>query len=154
MEHARHVFRVVFVLVVVIAGFSVMRVLALPPTYGMYGPYRYANVAEQASRNPVHGGADSCEPCHKVQFDARRNNPHKTVSCEVCHGPLAVHAAEGKKIAAAPVDPSWTLCARCHNKVVGRPVDFPQKDVQRHVTPNKLEGRVCLECHDPHTTSS
>jgi hypothetical protein len=48
------------------------------------------------------------------------------------------------------VDRSFTLCARCHRKIDGRPATFPQVVLEQHV-PGGLEGRVCLECHDPHS---
>ncbi len=65
MEHGRHVFRVLFVLVLAIVAIVLGRALLIPKSYGLYGPYRFDNVAEQASvRRPVHGGAASCAPCH------------------------------------------------------------------------------------------
>jgi hypothetical protein len=48
------------------------------------------------------------------------------------------------------VDRSYTLCARCHRKVDGRPKAFPQVELEEHVG-GPVEGRVCLTCHDPHS---
>ncbi len=151
MEHARHVFRVALVLLVVIAAVFLGRGFLVPRSYGTFGPYRADNVAEQMkARPPAHAGAASCTPCHKAKAEARAAGSHKSVSCEVCHAPLLRHVADGKVTGSMPIDKSFTLCARCHRRIQGRPEKFPQVVLEQHVT-SKLEGAVCLECHDPHS---
>ena len=49
-----------------------------------------------------------------------------------------------------PVDRSYTLCARCHRKIEGRPAKFPQVVLDQHV-PAALEVGICLQCHNPHS---
>ncbi len=155
MEHARHVFRVVFVLVLALVAFVLGRTLLVPKSYGMYGPYRFDNVAEQAAiRAPVHGGAASCGECHDEKAKPHAQGAHRRVSCEICHGPLGRHVRNGELVDQMPIDRSFTLCARCHRKILGRPEKFPQVDLDQHVAqmgPAKLEGKVCIECHDPHS---
>ena len=152
MEHARHVLRVVFALVVVLTVFIVGRSFAVPESYGLHGPYRYNNVAEQQKRLPRHGGAASCVGCHEGKTDTNEGHGHKSLSCEVCHGPLAKHVTGDKKIADAMVDKSYHVCERCHAEIAGRPAGFPQVELASHVgdVGEKLEGAVCLECHDSH----
>lgn len=151
MEHARHVFRVVLVLLLAIVVIVVGRTVLIPKSYGMYGPYRFDNVAEQASvRPPLHGGADSCTECHAPRAKAHQIGVHKPVSCEICHGPLGRHVKDGKVFAKMPIDGSFTQCARCHRKIIGRPEKFPQVVLSQHVQ-TRLEGKVCLDCHDPHS---
>jgi hypothetical protein len=150
MEHARHAFRVLFVLLVAIVAIVLGRSFLVPPSYGLYGPYRFDNVAEQASiRPPLHGGAASCGECHEDRSKAVAAGGHRTVSCEVCHAPLGKHVRGGDVVAPMAVDRSFTLCARCHRKIDGRPAAFPQVVLEQHVQ-GALEGRVCLDCHDPH----
>jgi hypothetical protein len=155
MEHARHVFRVIFVLVLGLVVFVLGRSWAQPKSFGMYGSYRFDNVAEQASiRRPVHAGAAACAECHDDKSKQHGAGVHQRVSCEICHGPLGVHVRDGEHVADMPVDRSFTLCARCHRKVLGRPEKFPQVVLEQHVHqmgPARLEGKVCLECHDPHS---
>ncbi len=155
MEHARHVFRVLFVLILALVAFVLGRTLLVPKSYGMYGPYRFDNVAEQASvRAPVHGGAASCGECHDDKARQHAGGAHQRVSCEICHGPLGRHVRDGELVADMPIDRSFTLCGRCHRKILGRPEKFPQVVLEQHVQqmgPAKLEGKVCLECHDPHS---
>jgi hypothetical protein len=156
MEHARHAFRALLVLLVVVVAVSLGRGFLRPRSYGQFGSYRADNVGEQMRiRPPQHGGVASCAGCHGAQAEKRAAGSHKTVSCEVCHGPLAIHASAGKRIAAMPVDPSFTLCARCHRKILGRPETFPQVVLDQHVGDQggalPVQGRACLDCHDPHS---
>ena len=151
MEHARHVFRVALVLIVAIAAVLIGRGFLVPRSYGTFGAYRADNVAEQMRmRPPAHAGAASCTDCHKEKAKAHGAGSHKTVSCEVCHAPLLRHVVDGKVTGKMPVDKAYTLCARCHRRVQGRPEKFPQVVLEQHVT-SQLEGAVCLECHDPHS---
>jgi hypothetical protein len=151
MEHARHVFRVLFVLLLAIVAIVLGRTLLVPKSYGMYGPYRFDNVAEQANaRPPLHGGMAACAECHKDRAKVHAGGSHKSVSCEICHAPLGKHVKDGAVFADMSVDHSFTLCERCHRKIVGRPEAFPQVVLAQHVQ-SRLEGKVCLECHDPHS---
>jgi hypothetical protein len=151
MEHSRHVFRALLVLIVVLAVVIIGRSFMKPSSYGLYGPYRHDNVKEQMEiRAPRHAGAASCTPCHAEKAKQRTAGGHRAVSCEVCHGPLSRHVTAGKKSAVMPADPSFTLCARCHRKVPGRPEKFPQVVLEQHVD-GPVEGKVCLGCHDPHS---
>jgi len=151
MEHARHVFRVLLVVAVALGGITIARGLLVPRSYGLHGPYRSDNVAEQASvRAPLHGGAASCATCHEQRAAAVAKGAHRAVSCEVCHAPLGRHVRDGQVIAPMPFERSHALCARCHRKIDGRPAAFPQVVLEQHV-PGGVHGAVCLECHDPHS---
>jgi hypothetical protein len=156
MEHARHVFRAILVLLVVVAVVAIGRGFLVPRSYGLHGPYRADNVQEQMDvRAPRHGGVASCAACHAVQAGRRAAGAHRAVSCEICHGPLSRHVAEGKRTTAMPVDRSYLLCARCHRKVLARPEKFPQVVLEQHLVDQgasgPVEGKVCLDCHDPHS---
>lgn len=156
MEHARHVFRVLLVLLVAITAVVLGRALLIPRSYGLYGAYRHDNVAEQASaRTPLHGGKQACAECHDDRSAALAKGAHGAVSCEVCHAPLGTHVRKGDLVAEMRVDRSFTLCARCHRKIDGRPATFPQVVLEQHVVeqqaPGPLGGKICLECHDPHS---
>lgn len=151
MEHARHVFRALLVLFVLTVVLFLGRALIVPKSYGMYGPYRYDNVAEQANaRAPLHGGVRSCGECHAKRLEALTKGAHKNVSCEICHGPVGRHAQAGKVVAAAAIDRSVQACGRCHRKIDGRPAGFKQVVLDQHV-PGGASGNACLDCHDPHS---
>ena len=70
--------------------------------------------------------------------------------CEICHAPLGAHILADGSVVKPPIDRSFTLCARCHRKMAARPAKFPQVDLDQHVS-GPVEGKVCLECHDPHS---
>jgi hypothetical protein len=150
MEHGRHVFRVLFLLLVAIVVVVIARPFVVPKSYGLYGAYRFDSVAEVASRAPLHGGARSCADCHQERLAGLAKGAHRTVSCEVCHAPLAQHVQDGAFVGEMRVDRSFALCLRCHSKVEGRPAAFPQIVAAQHA-PDATVGRACLECHDPHS---
>ena len=67
---------------------------------------------------------------------------HRTVSCENCHGPARAHLEIKARLV---VDTSRELCGTCHAKLVSRPSDFPQVDMEE-----MGEHAECVTCHDPH----
>ncbi len=154
MEHSKHVFRVALLLTIGIVTYVLGRSFLIPKSYGMYGDYRFDNVAEQRDKPLVHGSPDACLGCHKPQAEKRAGGKHATVPCEDCHAPLSTHASAGKKIAPMVIDRSYTLCVRCHMKMVSRPTGVIAQVVpEDHVTKQgeKLTGQVCIGCHDSHS---
>jgi hypothetical protein len=154
MEHAKHVFRVFIALVALIATYILVRGSFVPKSFGLHGPYRYDDVAEQRDRPLVHGAVDACKGCHAPVWDKRAKGKHAGVPCEGCHAPLATHVGAGKRIAAMAKDPSYQLCARCHRKLASRPAAVIKQVVpEEHVTGQgeKLHGNVCVGCHDAHS---
>lgn len=151
MEHARHVFRVVLLLVVGLAVFSIGRTLLVPSSFGKYGPYRFDNVAEQMSiRPPAHSGSAACGECHEGELKKHDAGKHRPVACEACHAPKTFHVKVDGTFENMPVDRSYQLCARCHRKIPGRPAKFPQVVLEQHVN-GPLEGPICIQCHNPHS---
>ena len=152
MEHARHVFRVLLVLFLVIVVVVLGRSFLVPKSFGLYGHYRYDNVPEQmAARTPLHGGAKACADCHDDRAKAIGAGRHASVSCEVCHGPLGRHVKDGDVVAKPAIDRSTKLCGYCHRKIDGRPPKFPQIAFEKHQDGAGLGAKGCLECHDPHS---
>jgi hypothetical protein len=131
------------------------RSLFVPETWGEFGPYRGAAVAEHRDKPIRHGGNDSCEMCHDVEFADHRAGVHISIQCELCHGPVAAHVniEEGEVLAEMPVRRSRELCELCHRRLEARPSDFPQVDVREHVIENggELTDDACFGCHDPHS---
>jgi hypothetical protein len=141
----------------------VLRHLLVPSTFGDRGFYRAASLSEHMSMPLVHGLPTSCAGCHQDQQEAIENGTHASVSCEVCHAPLALHANPAEdptgKFADMPMDRTYRSCAYCHMKVLARPNDFPQIDFEEHLItvgaiepPQKIPARACLYvCHTPHS---
>ena len=78
MSHVRHVFRVALVVAVGLAVALLARGFLVPASYGLYGPYRHDNVAEQMNvRAPVHRGPAACGECHGDELEKRAAGSHK-----------------------------------------------------------------------------
>jgi len=155
MEHAKHIIRAVLLLVFAAVLFVIVRHVLIPRTFGEYGHYRYASVAEYASLQPQHGAPDGCFECHDEQAKARVAGKHATVSCEVCHAPLATHVTNDERVAPMTVRRSTELCGWCHEKLVARPATMPQVHMINHVVEKggDLTESACLECHNAHNPS-
>lgn len=156
MEHSKHIWRVVILLTIgavfVVSG----RHFLVPASFGKMGHFRYDSIGEYMAKPVMHGGDASCAKCHQDKYDTHAKGKHAVVRCENCHGPLALHVADGKKIAAAEVHQSWELCELCHQPLKSRPRDFPQVDFRAHLiakdipVKGAIPAKVCFMCHDPH----
>jgi hypothetical protein len=150
-------------LVLVIAGmvgFIVLSLLAkgymLPPSFGLYGPYRADAVLEEADRGIRHGTNASCLDCHPYEANIHLNGHHKTISCEFCHGTWADHVTDGKKTGTLPVRKGQEindLCLRCHNRAIEA---RPSGVIKTVTLPDHLEKQkvklthTCNQCHHVH----
>jgi hypothetical protein len=142
-KDAGHLFRFLFLFVVAFVVFLVIRHFVVPKSFGQYGHYRGAAIAEIAAK-PIHfAGHDTCETCHADILDAKKSGKHANVNCEACHGPLANHAND-PSIAPAKLDTAL-LCIKCHAASAAKPKTFPQVDADQH-----SGGVPCETCHKPH----
>ena len=151
-----HIFKIVLVLVVVIAAGVVVRGMVLPKNFGQYGHYRAGAIEDEINR-PIRNGTNaSCLVCHPYIRQMHLNGVHHTVSCEFCHGPVADHVKDGKVIGLLPKKQGKEikrLCLRCHNQIIrARPresikmVKMPDHPKQKHV---RLDHN-CNQCHNVH----
>jgi hypothetical protein len=102
-----------------------------------------------------------CETCHAEQVRFWRHGGHRTLGCDVCHGPPGNHVRK-------EIDPRPKLlirgpeqCLRCHLRRKGEPEEPPRIDgleahlaaiEKKHVTTidRKRVGDRCNFCHEPH----
>jgi hypothetical protein len=163
------ILRLVLLTIMIVGSYLIARAFLTPASFGEYGWYRADALEEVASRIPVHAGRKACEECHSEIFPKLAKGPHKTLSCEACHGVSSAHAAnpdikpglipehvlnaEVKKgpIPAAAADPAAVSgrltgnhCIRCHDANPSRPSWFKQIVIKDHYA-----GK-CIECHMPH----
>ena len=166
MEHTKHLWRALLLLLCAGVAGIVVRHFLVPESFGLEGPYRYDALADHMAKAPVHGSLTACKSCHGEVFDAHALGKHATVRCEVCHGPLnnpdplATHVKGEEKNAAMPTDRSVKLCINCHQRLDAKPDDMPQIDAMEHLTTlevapedGKLEDGLCITCHDVHSPS-
>lgn len=153
LKHAKHVFRAGFLFVVGVLTLVVLRYVLQPDTWGEFGPYRGESVREYRALPVQYGGVDGCAECHDDHVEMHRAGLHQPVSCELCHGPVTQHIADGEHIAEMPIRRSSATCLRCHERLTARPESFPQIVRAEHI--EEMEGEPgpasCFECHDPHS---
>jgi len=136
--------RLAVVLIALVALLLVARVILIPPTFGEKGHYRAAAVDSIAALPLHYAGHDICAACHPPETQRKAASFHRSVACEVCHGPAVEHTSNPiERKPAIPRD--RTFCVRCHAYNPARPTGFPQIDP---VTHNPMQP--CYTCHNPH----
>lgn len=141
--HSAHLVRMGVLLFAGLLAFVAARRMLVPPGFGRFGHYRPGALDDNRARSPVHAGKAACIACHTDVEDLRQGTPHAALSCEVCHGPQALHADDPAK-AKPPRPKAPGLCLGCHQTLLARPKAFKQVDPKEHA------GDACLDCHSPH----
>ena len=166
MEHTKHLWRAILILVIITTGYLLGRGFLVPESFGNYGYYRGDNLQEQMNiRVPMHGsGMESCGFCHEEKVDTIIVTPHKVINCETCHAALRMHVEYDslEKFLADPESYEWTaempiysaqeLCIKCHDYQLAKPDDYTTIVVMEHLEEREMElgPNVCIACHDPH----
>ena len=142
---AGHLLRFAALFVIAFLLFWAIRGCVVPKTFGQYGHYRGAAIAEIAAHPVKYAGHAACEACHSDEADAKSKGKHAHVNCEACHGPQAAHADDPGSVTPAKLD-TGALCIRCHSASASRPKGFPQVEAEEHSS-----GVPCETCHQPHS---
>ena len=133
--------RLSLVIILIVGAFLVIRPMLVPDDFGEYGHFR-SGAMDNAVAIPSHfAGKAACNECHD---DMLALGYHKSLSCEVCHGPLAQHTEAPDEYSPQFPD-ERSFCPTCHEYLKSRPTGFPQVVSQSH-NPTK----PCISCHDPH----
>ena len=147
MKDAEHLLRIAVVFVVGILVFVGVRAFFVPRSFGEYGHYRAAAIAEVAALPIAYAGHQACEACHVDILEVKRKGKHNGVACEACHGPQAKHAEDPAALLPQLPDTA-VLCPVCHEASAAKPKSFPQVDTREH-----SGGLACNACHKPHNPS-
>ncbi len=139
------VVRLAVLFIIAAAALIVARGRLVPESFGELGHFRADAVDVIVAREPRYGGWQLCVECHDTEGEEKDRSYHRTLSCEVCHGPSYAHANDLD--APLPVVPRkrGEACLYCHGYLAARPTGFPQI-IERLHNPNM----PCIECHDPH----
>jgi hypothetical protein len=144
LKNKEHLVRMAGLFVVGIAAFLVLKWWMVPASFGTYGHYRAASLAEISARPMHYAGRAACEDCHADVVAQRKGSRHERIGCEACHGPQIAHVeAGGEKKPARP--DSRVLCPTCHTASPWKPKGYPQVVVAEH----SPEG-PCTACHKAH----
>lgn len=135
--------RLASVTVGIIVVYFVARFFLVPASFGKYGHYRADALKDYAAMPIKHAGAIACAECHTEVVEKKAKGGHKNISCESCHGPLAVHVEDPTVTPQKITD--LRFCIRCHSENPSRPEKFPQVNVDEHAGKQN-----CTECHAPH----
>ena len=103
LQHSKHIVRVGLLLVIGVVALVLGRSLFVPDTWGQFGSYRGANVAEQMVKPVHHGGNESCEMCHSDEYEEVAGGVHASLACEACHAPLSMHIVDDDKVGDMPI---------------------------------------------------
>ena len=138
--------RIFLLAVGIVAAYSIASYFLTPASFGQYGWYRGAALAEMATRDRVYAGKQACEKCHSDEYQKLIKHEHKGLACESCHGPGKAHAEDPRK---DNIEKSgFATCLRCHEANPSRPKWHKQIVIKNHYT-----GSKCTECHVPHSPS-
>jgi hypothetical protein len=140
-------FRIVLLALGIVVAYSIARYFLTPTSFGEYGWYRGAALAEMATRDRVYAGKKACEECHSDEYQKLIKHEHKGLSCEACHGPGEAHVQNPDNPDVKMAVLHYSLCLRCHEANPSRP-----KWHKQIVSKNHYTGK-CTECHLPHSPS-
>lgn len=130
---------------VFISLFMLARHFLRPASFGEYGHYRGASLAENAQYEINFSGQVACFSCHQDIEDKKAQDVHSEIHCETCHGPGQKHVISSEAVDI--LKPSGReFCGTCHGINAARKKDAVfQVDLAKHNV-----GKNCIECHNPH----
>jgi hypothetical protein len=117
----------------------------VPETFGELGHYRAASIDAIAAQPIRYAGAQVCIECHEEHGQTKNDSYHRTLSCEVCHGPAANHAEDPESHRPHAPRKRGEACLYCHEYLPSRPTGFPQIIETMH-----SPMQPCISCHEPH----
>jgi cytochrome c553 len=151
----KHIRRLVMLLVAFAVIFLGGKFIFTPKSFGVYGHYPAASVAEIAALHPTYASPDSFSAEYPKEYETWSAGIHKVVKCQICHttvgtsqntASLSADTAHPAATALPMPTDSRKLCVKCHEKIAGRPDFMPQIEVSSHAG-----ERQCTACHNPHS---
>src|SRR4030042_2951532 len=95
--------------------FLLIRHLLVPKTFGEYGFYRGASLADIAEYPVLFSGQKACINCHQDIEDMKQLDVHSEIRCEACNGAGQQHTKKGDTSKIAKPS-SREFCGLCHAK--------------------------------------
>lgn len=136
--------RLAIVAVILLVLPLVVGYILIPHDFGKYGHYRASAVDDIIAQQVQYASHDLCVECHDDVGELKNSSYHRTVMCEVCHGPGKMHTEAPDEVQLeAPRGRGY--CPLCHEYLPSRPTGFPQIVSASH---NPI--KPCITCHDPH----
>ena len=142
------VIRLAILFLIAAVALIIVRQRFVPETFGELGHYRAAAIDTVAGQDIKYAGWLVCVECHEDIGEVKSLSYHRTLSCEVCHGPASDHVADPSSFLPAVPRARGEVCLYCHDYLPSRPTGFPQILESLH---NPMAP--CITCHDPHDPS-
>lgn len=136
--------RITVIVVIFFASLILLRNFMMPDDFGRYGHYRASAVDSIVSHNIHYAGQALCAECHDDIMEIKSAGFHRTVACEVCHGPGSAHTEDPEGVT-LDAPRQRAACPLCHEYLPSRPTGFPQILSASHNPMNP-----CITCHEPH----
>jgi hypothetical protein len=98
------------------------------------------------------GGCHQPMDDHRMRSEQLQGAVHKVLGCETCHGAMASHASEGRKLADAQIRRDSGLCLMCHGgePQPDQPVKQFDPEFRIHQVAKVTRETACISCHNPH----
>ena len=138
------VIRLAVLFIIAAVALLVARQRLVPQSFGELGHYRADAIDDNVNRELKYAGWRICVECHDDVGEVKQASYHRTLACEVCHGPSYAHTEDPEILPLVPRK-RGEACLYCHGYLESRPTGFPQI-IERLHNPMK----PCIECHDPH----
>ncbi len=131
------------------------KIIFTPKSFGVYGHYPAASVAEIAAIRPTYVSPDAFSADYPKVYETWSTGIHKVVKCQICHmavgnspsmASLSTETPHPATTALPMPSDSRKLCVKCHEKIAGRPDYMPQIEVSSHAGEQQ-----CTACHNPHS---
>lgn len=136
--------RLAILLVVLLAALFIARHFLIPHDFGTHGHYRASAIDNIVAQPVEYAGQVACTDCHPDIVKTKSDGYHKSVACEVCHGPAAAHTKDPVAVQ-LPAPRERGYCPLCHEFLPSRPTGFPQI-----VSASHNPFKPCITCHNPH----
>lgn len=122
-----------------------LKYMFTPESWRQYGAYRGYALTEIADQQAKYVQMETCAMCHDSIAELKTQGVHKTLECELCHGPGYLHVDDVDNVD-MKIPENSKYCLRCHTKNAARPQNIiKQIDAEEH-----SEGEECIICHNPH----
>ncbi len=138
------VVRLAVLVIIAAVVLVVARQRLVPQSFGELGHYRADAIQDNVDRELKYAGWQVCIDCHDTEGEVKDASYHRTLACEVCHGPSYAHTEDPEVLPIVPRE-RGEACLYCHSYLESRPTGFPQILERLH---NPMQA--CVECHDPH----
>jgi len=137
--------RLLILFAIILVAMLILKYLLTPDSWREYGPYRGDALTEIADQEAKFVESGTCAMCHDSIAELRNIGLHKSLQCELCHGPGYKHSEDDEN-QRMEIPEGNDYCLKCHELNAARSQNIiKQIDAIEHT-----EDDDCIVCHNPH----